>query len=147
MVLKKEATMAVQNTRNQLLAEEYRRNGGWVAEEKFKDAPLLLLTTVGRKSGNRYLNPLMYLPDGERYVIFASHQGAPKDPDWFVNLVAAGEATIEVGTEEIEVDVVVTSGVERDELYHRHASLHPRFAAYEDNTTRIIPVVALVPKR
>ncbi|HVB05509.1 MAG TPA: nitroreductase family deazaflavin-dependent oxidoreductase [Acidimicrobiales bacterium] len=139
--------MAEQNERNRLLAEEYRRNGGWVAEEKFKDAPLLLLTTEGRRSGRRYVNPLMYLPDGERYVIFASHQGAPEDPDWYKNLVAAGEATIEVGREEIPVAVVVTSGEERDELYRRHAGLHPRFAAYEDNTSRLIPVVALAPRR
>ena len=134
-----------QNERNQLLAEEYRRNGGFVEEEKFKDAPLLLLTTSGRHSGRRYVNPLMYLKDGDRYVVFASHQGAPRDPDWYHNLVTAGEATIEVGTEEMAVRVVVTEGEERDDLYRRHAALHPRFAAYENNTTRVIPVVALEP--
>ena len=115
--------MIDQNERNRRLAEEYRRNGGWVAEEKFKDAPLLLLTTRGRKSGRSYVNPLMYLADGGRYVVFASHQGADKDPEWFENLVAAGEASIEVGTEEIPVKVLVTSGDERDELYRRHAAL------------------------
>ena len=137
--------MPDQNERNKLLAAEFRTNGGWVEEEKFKDAPLLLLTTKGRVSGRSYLNPLMYLPDGDRYVVFASHQGAPQDPDWYKNLIAAGDATIEVGDARVQVKVVLTAGAERDELYARHASLHPRFADYEQNTTRKIPVVALEP--
>jgi deazaflavin-dependent oxidoreductase (nitroreductase family) len=132
-----------QNERNRLLAEEFRNNGGKVAEEKFKDAHLLLLTTTGRKSGRKYVTPMQYLPDGERLIVFASHQGAPENPDWFKNLAAAGAATVEAGDETFEVRAEVLAGPERDELYSRQATLFPTFGEYERRTTRVIPVVAL----
>jgi deazaflavin-dependent oxidoreductase (nitroreductase family) len=134
-----------QNERNRLLAEDYRANGGVVSDEKFTGAPLLLLTTTGRASGREYLNPLMYLPDGERFVVFASHQGAEEDPDWFKNLVAAGEALVEVGTRRCRVRADVVTGEERDLLYRRHAERYPRFGEYEQRTSRVIPVVTLTP--
>ena len=135
--------MVDQNERNRLLAEEFRKNGGKVAEEKFKDANLLLLTTTGRKSGKTYVTPMQYLPDGERLIVFASHQGAPENPDWFKNLAAAGVATVEAGAESFEVRVEVLTGEERDELYRRQVAKSPTFGEYERRTTRVIPVVAL----
>jgi len=134
-----------QNERNRLLAEEFRKNGGFVDEEKFKGAHLLLLTAAGRKSGKKYTTPMQYMPDGERYVVFASHQGAPEDPDWCKNLVAAGTATVEVGDETHEVRAEVVSGSERDELWKRHVERQPGFGEYERKTTRVIPVIALYP--
>src|SRR5277367_4443387 len=122
--------MADQNERNRLLAEEFRTNGGVVDEEKFKGAHLLLLTTAGRLSGRKYTTPMQYLPDGERYVVFASHQGAPENPDWFKNLVAAGVATVEVGTETHEMRAEVVTGAERDDLWKRLVERQPGFGDY-----------------
>ena len=138
-----EGTVVDQNERNRLLAEEFRKNGGKVDEEKFKDAHLLLLTTTGRKSGQKYVTPMQYLPDGDRLIVFASHQGAPKDPDWFKNLAAAGGATVEADKETFEARAEILTGPERDELYSRQAAKFPAFGEYAQRTTRVIPVVAL----
>ena len=86
------------NDWNSKIIEEFRANGGKVGGP-FEGAPLLLLTTTGAKSGQRRTSPLMYMPDNNRMIIFASKAGAPTNPDWYHNLVAHPEATIEVGTE------------------------------------------------
>jgi deazaflavin-dependent oxidoreductase (nitroreductase family) len=86
---------------------------------------------------------VMYLPDGDRLVVFASKGGAPTNPDWYHNLVAHPTATVEVGTETYQVDAVVTTGEERDQLYARQAEQFPGFAEYEAKTTRTIPVIRL----
>jgi deazaflavin-dependent oxidoreductase (nitroreductase family) len=135
--------MVDQNERNRALIAEFRANQGQVAEEKFRDSPLLVLTTRGRKTGRTYENPLAYLAEGDRLFVFASHEGAPEDPDWFKNLMAHPTATIEVGTERYEVRPVVLTGAERARVYGRQAARRPRFAEYERHTTRQIPVVAL----
>lgn len=135
--------MVDQNERNRALIAEFRANQGQVAEETFRDSALLVLTTKGRKTGRTYENPLAYLAEDDRLFVFASHQGAPEDPDWFKNLVAHPTAMIEVGTERFEVRPVVLTGAERERVYRRQAELRPRFAEYEHHTTRQIPVVAL----
>jgi deazaflavin-dependent oxidoreductase (nitroreductase family) len=86
---------------------------------------------------------MMYLPDGGRYVVFASKAGAPTNPDWYHNLVAHPDASIEVGTDRFGVKATVITGAERDDLYARQAQLYPGFAEYEAKTTRTIPVIAL----
>jgi len=135
--------MVDQNERNRLLAEEFRAHGGQVDEENFRGATLLLLTTKGRKSGRSFTNPMRFLPDGDRFIVFASHQGADQDPDWCKNLLAAGVATVEVGEDHFEVTAHVLEGEERDQLYRRQAALHPVFGDYENRTSRRIPVIAL----
>jgi deazaflavin-dependent oxidoreductase (nitroreductase family) len=85
----------------------------------------------------------MYLPDGERLIIFASKAGASTNPDWYHNLVAHPKATVEVGNETFEVTAVEVMGEQRDQLYARQATLFPGFADYEAKTTRRIPVIAL----
>ena len=82
--------------RNRRNIEEFRASGGRVGGN-FEGAPLLLLTTTGAKSGQQRVNPLMYLPDGERWIVFASKGGAPSHPDWFRNLSANPTVTVEVG--------------------------------------------------
>lgn len=114
-----------------------------MAEERFRDTTLLVLTTRGRRTGRTYENPLAYLAEGDRVIVFASHQGAPEDPDWFKNLMAHPTAVVEVGTERYEVRPVVLAGAERERVYRRQAELRPRFGEYERHTTRQIPVVAL----
>jgi deazaflavin-dependent oxidoreductase (nitroreductase family) len=130
---------------NRGVIEEFRANDGKVGGP-FEGAPVLLLTSVGAKSGERRTTPVMYLPDGERMVIFASLGGAPNNPAWYHNLVANPSATVEVGPGTVEVEAVVTSGEERNRLFDQQAALYPQFADYAQKTTRQIPVVALVPK-
>jgi deazaflavin-dependent oxidoreductase (nitroreductase family) len=127
---------------NRQIIEEFRSNGGKVGGS-FAGAPLLLLTTTGARSGIARTTPVMYLPDGERLIIFASKAGASTNPDWYHNLVAHPEATVEIGSETFKVTAVEVKGEERDQLYARQAALYPGFAAYEAKTTRRIPVIAL----
>jgi deazaflavin-dependent oxidoreductase (nitroreductase family) len=127
---------------NRQIIEEFRANGGKVGGP-FAGAPMLLLTTTGAKSGKHRTTPLVYLPDGERQIIFASKGGAPTNPDWFHNLLAHPQVTIELGNETFEATAVVTEGMERDELYTKQAARMSNFAEYQAKTTRRIPVVAL----
>ena len=138
--------MAETNDFNTQIIKEFRDNAGRVGGP-FEGAPMLLLTTKGAKTGTSRVNPMMYLAeDGRRYV-FASKAGAPTNPDWYHNLKAHPEATIEVGSGTIEVTAAELTGSERDELFDRQAALFPGFADYQAKTTRLIPVVALIPKR
>ena len=121
---------------------EFRRTHGKVGGP-FEGAPLLLLHTVGRKSGKPRINPMMYLKDGERFVVFASKGGADTNPDWYYNLMAHPDVKAEVGDETIDVHAEEVKGGEHDVLYGRQAKLYPRFADYQRATKRIIPVVAL----
>jgi deazaflavin-dependent oxidoreductase (nitroreductase family) len=123
---------------------EFRANHGRVGGG-FAGAPLLLLHTVGAKSGAPRINPMMYLPDGERYLVFASKAGSDRNPDWYHNLLAHPDTRIEVGDEIRTVRAVVLQGEERDTAYAEQASRYPGFAAYQNKTERIIPVIALTP--
>jgi deazaflavin-dependent oxidoreductase (nitroreductase family) len=127
---------------NAAVIKEFRENGGKVGGP-FEGAPMLLLTSTGAKSGQPRTSPMMYLADGGRYLVFASKGGAPTSPDWYHNLVAHPDASIEVGTERFGVKATVITGAERDELYAQQAALYPGFAEYEAKTTRTIPVIAL----
>jgi deazaflavin-dependent oxidoreductase (nitroreductase family) len=127
---------------NRTIIDEFRANEGKVGGN-FAGAPLLLLNSTGAKSGQVRTHPIMYLPDGKRFIVFASKAGAPTNPDWYHNLVANPVATVEVGNERFDVNATVLSGAERDRLYAKQAELYPGFAEYEAKTTRTIPVVAL----
>jgi len=127
---------------NSRVIREFRANGGEVGPP-FEGAPLLLLTSTGAKSGAQRTHPMMYLADGPRLVVFATKAGAPTNPDWYHNLVAHPEATVEVGTDRFAVTAQVLSGAERDELYERQAALYPGFGEYQAKTSRTIPVIAL----
>jgi deazaflavin-dependent oxidoreductase (nitroreductase family) len=130
---------------NQDIIDQFRANNGTMVSGMFKGAPLLLLNTTGAKSGQPRINPLAYTRDGDRYVIIASKAGAPTNPDWYYNVVANPEVTIEVGPERLSVRASVAEGAERDRLYAAQATLMPGFAEYERITTRRIPVVILEP--
>ena len=131
---------------NRKLIDEFRANGGKVTGP-FANAPLMLLTTTGAKSGKQRTIPIVFTRDGDRYVIIASKGGALTNPDWFHNLVAHPQATIEVGTDTFEADVTITAGEERDRLFRAQADVMPNFDEYQQKTTRVIPVVALTPRR
>jgi len=130
------------NDFNRAIIEEFRANDGKVGGP-FEGAPVLLLTATGAKSGERRTTPVVYLQDGDRMVIFASKGGAPNNPGWYHNLRPNPSATVEVGSEKVDVDAVVTEGEERERLFRRQAEIFPQFADYEQKTTRQIPVVAL----
>jgi deazaflavin-dependent oxidoreductase (nitroreductase family) len=139
--------MAELNNWNTKIIEEFRANGGKVGGQ-FEGAPLLLLHTVGARSGETRVSPMMYLPDDGRYVVFASYAGNPKHPAWYFNLKANPDVTVEVagpaGIETFAAQAIETDRAERDALYAKQATLYPGFAEYEEKTDRIIPVVALV---
>ena len=130
---------------NSATIKEFREHGGKVGG-RFEGATLLLLTTKGAKTGKTRVNPMMYLADGDRMLVFASKGGAPTNPDWYHNLVANPDVTVEVGTETFPVHATVVTGKERDEIYAKQASLYPFFAEYQEKITRKIPVVALARK-
>jgi len=129
------------NDWNQQMIAQYRANGG-------KNVPsfgdnLLLLNTVGAKSGQPRVNPLAFTTHGDKYVIIASKGGAPSNPDWYYNLLASGTATIDVGGEQVPVRATEVKGTERDRLYAKHAERFPGFIEYQQKTTRKIPVLTL----
>jgi len=130
------------NEFNRAIIEEFRSHGGKVGGP-FEGLPVLLLSTIGARSGERRTTPVAYLEDGDRLVIFASKAGAPENPAWYHNIVANPEVMVEVGSETRAVRASVLSGEERDRLFERQAERQPQFAEYAQRTTRVIPVVAL----
>ena len=126
---------------NEQVIREFRANKGRVAQ--FGNGPVLLLTARGAKSGVERVTPLVYLPDGDRLLIFGSMGGAPKHPAWYHNLVANPTARVEVGDESFEADAEVLTGAERDAAFARQVAAMPMFGDYQAKTTRTIPVVAL----
>ena len=130
------------NEMNQKVIDEFRANGG-KAGGMFEGKPLVLVHHFGAKSGTERITPLVpYLEDG-RIFIFASKAGADTNPDWFHNLVAHPQTTVELGTETFGVTAQVLDGAERDEIYAKQVDAQPQFGDYQKNTSRIIPVVEL----
>ena len=136
--------MSVVRDRNQGIIDEFRANGGKVGG-RFAGRTLLLLHTVGAKSGQERINPVAYVKDGDRFVIIASKGGAPTNPDWYYNLLAHPLVTVEVGTEQFRARAEVTSEPERTRLYDKMVEMMPGFAEYREKTTRVIPVITLTP--
>jgi deazaflavin-dependent oxidoreductase (nitroreductase family) len=122
--------------------KEFRDNHGRVGG-RFEGAPLLLLHTTGARTGEPRINPMMYLQDGDRYIVFATKAGAATNPGWYHNLKAHPDAQIEIGNQKLNVHAVEVHGPERDTLYERQATLYPGFAGYQRKTSRTIPVIAL----
>lgn len=131
---------------NQQVIDEFRERGGTVGG-MFEGATLLLLHHRGAKSGAERITPLVYLPDGDRYVIFGSKGGAPTNPAWYHNLLAHPRVAIEVGGNTVEVVAEELAGAERDRLFAAQVELMPAFADYQRNTERLIPVLALTPEK
>jgi deazaflavin-dependent oxidoreductase (nitroreductase family) len=127
---------------NAQVIAEFRANGGKVGGN-FKNATMVLITTKGARTGKEYTTPLVYLPDANRVVVFASKGGAPTNPDWFHNLRANPTVGVEVGTETYQARAVVIEGEERDRLYAEQVKRFPAFGEYENKTKRKIPVIAL----
>jgi deazaflavin-dependent oxidoreductase (nitroreductase family) len=130
---------------NRKIIEEFRANEGRVGGP-FEGAPLLLLHTHGAKTKHERVHPMMYLDiDGHRYV-FASKSGADTNPDWYHNLVAHPDVTVEVGTDSYAAKAALVTGADHDRIYAEQARRYPGFGEYQQKTTRVIPVIELTPK-
>lgn len=130
---------------NQQNIAEFRTSGGRIAS--FGDAPVLLLTSTGAKSGLPRTNPMMYLADEgdpNRVYVFAAAAGSDTNPAWFNNLVAAPNGvTVEIGSETLRADAEVLPEPTREQIYAIQAGRYAGFAGYQAKTSRPIPVVAL----
>ena len=122
---------------NRQIVEEYRASGGRI-ERLGGTARMLLLTTRGARSGEPRTTPMMFVRDGDRVVVYASNVGSRRHPAWYHNLVADPEVTVELGSERFDAVARVTSGEERERLWHEFP-----FPEHQDKTPRLIPVVAL----
>ncbi len=137
--------MAEYENFNDKIIAEFRANAGTVGGP-FQGAPLLLLHHTGAKSGTERVNPLMYQQVGDSYAIFASFAGAPRDPDWYYNLAAHPDTTVETGTDTIRVRARVANPREREPIWNKQKEIAPGFAEYEKSAApRVIPVVLLDP--
>jgi deazaflavin-dependent oxidoreductase (nitroreductase family) len=123
----------------------YRMSGGkWLGRFP-SGAPVCLLVTKGRKSGQQRTVPLLYLADGNDLVVVASQGGAPQHPGWYFNLVANPIAEVEVGRRRFPVTARAVSETEKAALWPRLVAIYPPYDAYQRRTTRSIPVVRLAP--
>jgi deazaflavin-dependent oxidoreductase (nitroreductase family) len=126
---------------NQSLIAEFRANGG--KAKGWEDNPLLLLTTIGARSGQPHTIPLSYMTDGDHIVVFAAAAGAPSHPAWYRNLVAHPEVTVELGRERWQTRAVAASGQERARLFSQRVKEAPFVGEVQRTTGREIPVVIL----
>ncbi|MEU8021166.1 nitroreductase family deazaflavin-dependent oxidoreductase [Micromonospora haikouensis] len=129
---------------NEKVIAEFRANGGRVGGQ-FAGAPLLLLHTVGARSGQARVNPMMYQEVDGGYAVFASKAGAPTNPDWYHNVLAHPRVRAEIGTETVELVARVAAGDERERIWSAQKAAYPGFADYERKTDRQIPIVVLEP--
>ena len=130
------------NDWNAKVIEEFRANQGKVAGP-FEGMTLLLLHHTGAKSGAERVNPVAYQAVGDDFAVFASKGGAPTNPDWYHNLVAHPETSVEVGTDTVPVVARVAQDDERQRIWEKQKQVVPSFAEYETKTERTIPVVIL----
>ena len=128
---------------NTKIIEEFRANEGRVGGP-FAGAPMIILHTIGAKSGREHETPLVYFPedDGDMLVV-GSAAGAPKHPAWFHNLRANPRFDVEVGTSTFPVDAAVLDGAERAQAWQRVVAVNPGFGDYQQKTDRVIPVILL----
>jgi deazaflavin-dependent oxidoreductase (nitroreductase family) len=134
--------MAERDDFNQRIIEEFHANAGKVGGP-FEGATLLLLHTTGAKTGRPRVNPVAYQAVGDSFAVFGSKGGAPTSPDWYYNLLASPNTTVEVGTDTLPVRARVAEGAERDRIWEKQKQVMPGFADYEGKTSRKIPVVVL----
>lgn len=123
----------------------YRRSGGLLGAKLPGGAPVCLLTTTGRKSGQPRTMPLIFLRDGDDIVIVASKGGYSGHPQWYFNLVAHPEVTVEIGRERRTMTTRIANATERCELWPRLVAMYADYEQYQQRTTREIPVIICSP--
>ena len=130
---------------NARIIAEFRNNQGQVGGT-WEETPLLLLHHTGAKSGVSRVNPVAYLPDNQRYLIWAANGGAPNHPAWYHNLKAHPTTRIEVGNETIDVVAEEATGAEHERLFATAADRYPQLHELARKTPRVIPMVVLTPR-
>ena len=125
---------------NRQVIEEFREKR---SKGQVEDRPRLLLTTIGARSGQPRTTPMMYIRDGDHLLVVASNAGAPTHPDWYRNLVAHPQVTVEVRAEIYDAMARVIEGAERQQVWARIVGQYPFFADHQAKITRQIPVIAL----
>jgi deazaflavin-dependent oxidoreductase (nitroreductase family) len=125
---------------NRQVIQQFRAGGE--IEGMHRDR-LVLLTTIGARTGQRHTTPMMFHRDGDRILVIASNAGAPKDPDWYRNLVREPVVTVEVGDETYQAVASVLTGGDRERQWASLKEAYPFFADHEQKAGRTIPVVAL----
>jgi deazaflavin-dependent oxidoreductase (nitroreductase family) len=130
---------------NEQVITEFRDNDGKVGG-MFEGKAMILVHHVGAKSGEARIAPLVYLPDADRFVVFASKGGAPENPSWYHNLKAHPETEVEVGGSTYPVVAEEVTGDERERLYAAQVAVEPQFGDYQNKTERRIPVIVLAPR-
>jgi deazaflavin-dependent oxidoreductase (nitroreductase family) len=130
---------------NQQLIEQFRANGGKITEGRAAGGTLLLLTTTGARSGQPRTTPMGYSRDGDRYLVVASNAGAPRHPDWYRNLVAHPEVTVEVGDQKFQAQASTVEGAERERIWQTLIVEKPYFKDHQTKVSRQIPLVLLQP--
>jgi deazaflavin-dependent oxidoreductase (nitroreductase family) len=124
----------------------YRVSGGLVGGRLPGLPPMLLLDHVGARSGQRRTNPLVYVPDGENYVIVASRGGSRRNPSWYHNLRANPDTTVQVGRRRIPVRASVATAAERERLWPKVIASYRGYQDYQRRTSREIPLVIMEPR-
>jgi len=128
---------------NEQVIADLRAHKGKPTSGPFVGRPVLILTTIGARSGQPRETPLVYTEDGDRLVVIGSKGGSPTHPDWYRNLVANPAVTVEVLGETFQARARVTEGDERERLFRNQADRMPNFYDYQRRTTRRLPVIAL----
>jgi deazaflavin-dependent oxidoreductase (nitroreductase family) len=124
----------------------YRLSRGKFAN-RIANLPILLITTYGRKSGQPHANAVVYIQDGQDYLVSATNGGSDWVPGWYLNLKARPEAKIEVGDTSLHVQATMTEGEERARLYEKFKAASDNFVKYEKATDRLLPVIRLTPQK
>ena len=122
---------------------EFRANNGEVQAPYENPPPMLLLHTIGAKTGKKHIVPMRAREEGDALYVFASAHGSERHPDWYYNLIAHPEIVIEKGSETILVRATEVVGAERDAIFAQHAARFPTFAEYAQKLERTIPVIRL----
>jgi deazaflavin-dependent oxidoreductase (nitroreductase family) len=143
-ILSRPSMRPVTRTFSNLHAALYRLTRGSVQNRKY---PTMLLTVTGRRSGKAHTVPLIYIRDGQRFVIAAAYAGSDTDPSWWRNLRADPRAVAQVNSDTFTVEAELATADERPDLWRRLVEMYPYFTDYQQRTNRVIPVVILTPRR
>jgi len=138
--------MAEREDPNAEIIAEFRANQGEVKAPYDDPPPMLLIHTIGARSGKEHVVPMRGIPEGQSFIIFASAHGSDRNPDWYHNLTVHPDVVVELGTTTVPVRAAEVIGEERDRVFGRHAARFPIFDEYQRKLSRTIPVIRLDPR-
>ncbi len=128
---------------NDRIIADFHEHAGQITQGRLAGSNLLLMTSIGSRSGEPRISPLGYTRDGDRYVVVGSNSGLPYQPAWLANIGANPVVGVEVGTETFRGRATISEGAERQRLWEAHVAALPHFANYAKMTERELPVVVI----